>query len=100
MDNPVNTANLYWNNNSCSPFQGPLAANPSKQAASCTLGNLAQYAINVTDAKAAIAGVKFAWDKNIRLTVKNTGHDHLGRSMGKGSLALWTHNLKAIAFFQ
>jgi hypothetical protein len=99
-NNPVGTANLYWNNNSCSPFEGPLTADPSKQAASCTLGNLAQYAINVTDAESAIAGVKFAWDKNIRLTVKNTGHDLLGRSMGKGSLALWTHNLKEVTFFK
>jgi len=100
IDNPVNAANLYWNNNSCSPFQGPLAADPSKQAASCSLGNLAQYAINITDAKSAIASIKFARNKNIRLTVKNTGHDLLGRSMGKGSLALWTHNLKELSFFE
>jgi len=28
------------------------------------------------------------------LVVKNTGHDHLGRSSGKGAFAIWTHNLK------
>ena len=100
MDDPVNTANLYWNNNSCIPFQGPLAASTAKPTASCTLGNLAQYAINVVDAKSVVAGVQFAREKNIRLTVKNTGHDLLGRSMGKGSLALWTHNLKEISFVQ
>lgn len=97
---PVNTMNLYANNNSCNPLGGPLSTDPVLQNAKCTLGNLAQYAIKVTDADSAIAGVKFAKQKNIRLTVKNTGHDYLGRSMGRGSLALWTHNLKEASFFQ
>ncbi|KAF2993290.1 hypothetical protein E8E14_000402 [Neopestalotiopsis sp. 37M] len=100
MDNPVNTIDLYTNNNSCNPFYGPLSADPSLQSVACTLGNLAEYAIKITDADSAIAGINFARDKNIRLTVKNTGHDYLGRSSGKGSLALWTHNLKETSFFQ
>ena len=44
-----------------------------------------------------IAGIKFAREKNIRLSIKNTGHDYVGRSVGKGSLALWPHNLKNIS---
>lgn len=84
-----------WQNNSCSPL--PPSAN-SNGSGSCTLGNLAQYAINVSDASAIKAGIQFAQEKNIRLTIKNTGHDYLGRSTGKGSLALWTHNLKELTF--
>lgn len=79
-----------WLNNSCSPFTG--------RDSSCSLGNLASYAINVTSAADVAAGLKFAKKKNIRLTVKNTGHDFIGRSAGGGSLALWTHNLKHISF--
>ncbi|KAI8932193.1 hypothetical protein NX059_011073 [Plenodomus lindquistii] len=97
---PVNTMSLYGNNNSCNPLAGPFSTDPELKNVQCTLGNLAQYAIKVTDASSAIAGVKFAKQKNIRLTVKNTGHDYLGRSMGRGSLALWTHNLKEASFFQ
>ncbi|KAK2604071.1 hypothetical protein N8I77_007030 [Diaporthe amygdali] len=100
VESPVNTIDLYWNNNSCNPFDSALAMNTDHDTSSCTLGNLAQYAIKVTDAESVIAGVKFARDRNIRLTVKNTGHDFLGRSMGKGSLGLWTHNLKDTSFFQ
>ena len=85
----------YWLNNSCSPFAPFAGANGS---GSCTLGNLAQYAINISDAATVAAGIKFAQDKNIRLTIKNTGHDVLGRSAGEGSLALWTHYLKDISF--
>lgn len=79
----------YWQNNSCSPFTPPNA--------SCVLGNMASYAVNVSTAADVAAGLGFARKHNIRLTIKNTGHDSLGRSAGRGSLALWTHNLKSIA---
>lgn len=87
---PVNIMDPYWQNNSCSPFLAPNGT--------CKQGNLAQYAINVSDASTVIAGIKFAQQNNIRLTIKNTGHDLLGRSAGEGSLALWTHNLKSWEF--
>lgn len=85
---PVNVMAPYQQNNTCSPF---LAANAN---ATCTLGNMATYAINVSDTASAAAGVKFAHTHNLRLVVKNTGHDFLGRSSGRGALALWTHHLK------
>ena len=80
----------YWLNNSCSPF--------TSQNSSCVLGNIASYAINVRSVEDVQAGLKFAQQHNIRLQVKNTGHDFLGRSTGAGSLTLWTHNLKDISF--
>lgn len=80
----------YWMNNSCSPFAGP--------SGECTLGNLASYAIKVDNVQDVVAGVRFAQASNIRLTIKNTGHDFLGRSAGAGSLALWTHNLKEVTY--
>lgn len=80
----------YWLNNTCVPY---LDSNSS-----CTEGNLATYAINVSDASDIVAGIRFAQKNNIRLILKNTGHDYLGRSAGKGSLALWTHNLKSLSF--
>ncbi|KAI0798992.1 FAD/FMN-containing isoamyl alcohol oxidase-like protein MreA [Xylaria sp. FL0064] len=87
---PVSVMSPYWVNNSCSPF--------TASDAQCALGNLAQYAVNVSSAEDVIAGIRFAQAKNVRLTIKNTGHDFLGRSTGKGSLALWMHNLKGIQF--
>ncbi|PVH96640.1 FAD-binding domain-containing protein [Periconia macrospinosa] len=85
---PVNVMARIALNNTCSPF---LAANAG---ATCSLGNMATYAINVSDAESAAAGVEFAHRHNMRLVVKNTGHDHLGRASGRGALALWTHHLK------
>lgn len=84
----------YWDNNTCDPF-----VTLGQDLSTCRLGNLAAYAINVSDASTVAAGLKFARQKNIRVLVKNTGHDFLGGSQGTGSLALWTHNLKNITFF-
>ncbi|WYZ41092.1 hypothetical protein EsH8_IV_001433 [Colletotrichum jinshuiense] len=81
----------YWLNNTCSPYDGPNAT--------CTLGNIASYAINVSSAADVITGLNFAKKNNVRVSIKNTGHDYIGRSNGEGSLALWTHNLKNITFF-
>ncbi|CAO2655081.1 Nn.00g118140.m01.CDS01 [Neocucurbitaria sp. VM-36] len=81
----------YWLNNSCSPFEDV--------SATCSLGNMAPYAINVQVWTDIAAGFEFAKQKNIRVTVKNTGHDYLGRSAGEGSLALWMHNLNDTSWF-
>lgn len=91
LNDPVNGIAAYWQNNSCNPFFGPTGK--------CELGNSAPYAIKVTSKDDVIAGINFAQKNNIRLTIKNTGHDFQGRSVGAGSLALWTHNLKNVDFF-
>ncbi|KAL3464810.1 hypothetical protein BJX64DRAFT_297928 [Aspergillus heterothallicus] len=36
----------------------------------------------------------FAMANNLRLVVKNTGHDYTGRSSGPDSLGLWTHHIQ------
>jgi hypothetical protein len=42
--------------------------------------------------------VNFARINNVRLVIRNTGHDYLGRSQGAGALALNTHGLGQIQF--
>ena len=95
----MNVISFYFESDTCSPFYGPFSADAAARNRTCSQGRLAPYAINVANADAAVAGVKFARDNNIRLIVKNTGHDILGRSTGQGALALWTHNLKSASFF-
>lgn len=36
---------------------------------------------------------------NLRLVVKNTGHDLIGKASGKGALSIWTHWLKDKAYY-
>ncbi|KAI0172760.1 FAD binding domain-containing protein [Hypoxylon sp. FL1284] len=83
---PGEILNPYWQNNTCSPFTAP--------GVPCELGNRPVYSIDVTGSADVRAGLKFAADNNIRLVIRNTGIDYLGKSSGKGALALWTYNLK------
>ncbi|CZR67902.1 related to isoamyl alcohol oxidase [Phialocephala subalpina] len=92
---PIAVMSPKFLNDSCTPF---IATATASNSSACALGNLPNYAINVSSAEDLVAGFKFAKDNNIRLVVKNTGHDFLGRSSGQGSLSLWTHNLKDITF--
>ncbi|KAI0401351.1 FAD-binding domain-containing protein [Xylaria palmicola] len=89
-ENSISVMSPYWLNDSCSPF---AASSPG-----CTLGNLAAYALEIDSAATAAAGLKFVRENNIRLSIKNTGHDYTGRSNGQGSLVLWTHKLKDVTF--
>ncbi|KAL5090704.1 hypothetical protein Trisim1_004013 [Trichoderma cf. simile WF8] len=79
----------FFANQSCDPF--------TPESKPCVLGNYINYAVNVScdaDVQAALA---FATKYNIRVVVRNTGHDFFGRSTGAGALGIWTHNLKSIS---
>ncbi|TDZ67337.1 FAD-linked oxidoreductase ZEB1 [Colletotrichum trifolii] len=78
----------FFANQSCDPF--------TDRTTPCLVGNYVNYAVEVTSAKDVVETVNFARENNIRFLVRNTGHDHLGRSTGAGALAAWTHKLKEI----
>lgn len=88
INDPVNFISTCWQNDTCNPLLAPNGT--------FTLGNTASYTVEVTNAASAAAGIKFARQRNLRLSIKNTGHDYLGRTSGKVSLTLWTHNLNSM----
>lgn len=55
--------------------------------------------MNVSTVAQVQLAVNLARNLDLRLIVRNTGHDFLGRSTGYGSLSLWTHNLKDQEFY-
>jgi hypothetical protein len=71
---------------SCNPFA------PSNST--CVVGQYVQYAVDAHEERDCEAAIAFARDHNIRLVIRNTAHDWLGKSSGAGALALRTHNLK------
>ncbi|KAF6800167.1 FAD binding domain-containing protein (isoamyl alcohol oxidase) [Colletotrichum sojae] len=79
----------FFANQSCDPF--------TDRTTPCLIGNYVNYAVEVTSAQDVVETVNFARENNIRFLVRNTGHDHLGRSTGAGALAAWTHKLKDIS---
>jgi hypothetical protein len=50
-----------------------------QQAGNCSIGDAPRYTVNATTPAQVVAGVNFARENNIRLVVRNTGHDILGR---------------------
>ncbi|KAJ8120016.1 hypothetical protein O1611_g10474 [Lasiodiplodia mahajangana] len=90
LPQPAGIMNPYYQNQSCDPYTA--ISQP------CQLGNYAAYSINVTGAGDVVSGIKFAKAHNIRLVIKTTGHDYLGRSSGAGALSLWMWNLKTADF--
>lgn len=87
--------------------------------APCKRGNEVEYAVNVTKPEHVSATLKFAKQNNIRVVLRNTGHEYvldnprcpfspckvplltcfsslLGKSVGAGGIAIWMHHLKDI----
>ncbi|KAI1641285.1 FAD-binding domain-containing protein [Biscogniauxia mediterranea] len=90
LGSPADGVAPYFQNQSCDPF--------TSVESPCAIGNDAVYSINVTQVSDIQAGVLFASKHNIRLNIKNTGHDLLGKSTGKGALSLWVHHLNSYEF--
>lgn len=89
---PTSIMTPWFAGNSCIP-----TADPSLP---CTQGGFPTFVINATGPSDIQTGVNFARENNIRLVIKNTGHDFLGKSAGAGALSIWTHNLKDLQFFE
>ncbi|KAJ5176563.1 FAD linked oxidase N-terminal [Penicillium canariense] len=72
---------------------------PYNYTASCTQGAYPAYAVNVSSVAQIQLAVNFARNLNLRLVVKNTGHDFNGKASGKGALTIWTHYLKEKTYY-
>lgn len=66
----------------------------------CTLGGYPSYVVNVSTVAQIQLAVNFARENGLRLVVKNTGHDYLGKSVGAGALSIWTHRLKDMRYLE
>ncbi|KAF8157198.1 hypothetical protein B0H34DRAFT_789625 [Crassisporium funariophilum] len=60
----------------------------------CEQGSIPPVGVDARTASDVQAAVNFARTHNLRLAVKNTGHDYLGRSTARNGFMLWTHHLK------
>jgi hypothetical protein len=54
------------------------------------------YAVVAENAGDVAAAIQFARAHQLRLVVKGTGHDYLGRSNAADSLLVWTHRMRHI----
>ena len=79
-------------------YQGATCMPTDEPTDQCTRGGSPEYAVAATNVAQIQLAVNFARNANLRLVVKNTGHDFYGKSTGAGALSIWTHNLKQIQY--
>lgn len=84
-----------------SPFyEGSTCMPPSQgsETVNCTLGGYPYYIVNATTVAQIQLAVNMARNLDLRLVIKNTGHDFSGKSSGEGALSIWTHNMKTLEY--
>jgi hypothetical protein len=83
-----------------SPVYQGLTCQPTSlyNSGACTQGGYPTYTVNVSSTVQLQIAVNFARNTGVRFVIKNTGHDFSGKSGGAGSLSVWVHNLKDIAY--
>ncbi|KAF7341935.1 FAD-binding domain-containing protein [Mycena sanguinolenta] len=64
----------------------------------CGQGDVPLYSVEAETVADIQAAVKFSSTHNLRLVIKSSGHDYLGRSTAPSSLLIRTHNLQNISF--
>ncbi|KAF2657495.1 FAD-binding domain-containing protein, partial [Lophiostoma macrostomum CBS 122681] len=89
-DDPILALWPLYTNNTCLPTSDPNTP--------CTRGFYGNYVILATNKAQIKAGVDFARTHNLRLIIRNTGHDFMGRSVGYGSLIINTHSFQDATF--
>jgi hypothetical protein len=92
VDDPTSVNAVLLQGETCMP----PSLNPSEK--NCTVGGYPSYVVNVSTVAHIQQAVNFARNLNLRLVIKNTGHDFGAKSTGAGSLSIWTHWLKDIRF--
>lgn len=83
-------------------FEGLTCMPPTINAGEtdCTVGGYPAYSVAVTNVAQIQLAVNLARALNLRLVIKNTGHDFGAKSTGMGALSIWTHKLKSIRFYE
>ncbi|KAF2402133.1 FAD-binding domain-containing protein [Trichodelitschia bisporula] len=89
-DHPALIRSDWWTGWTCPTTYSPIT--------NCTLGAYPSRVVRATSEADIIAALRFATKWRVRIAIKNTGHDFLGRNIGYESLSIWTHHLRGISF--
>ena len=81
MNDPNSVMWPLYEGRSCMPTSDPTQ--------NCTLGGYPRYAVNVSNIAQIQLTVNFALNANLRLVVKNIGHDFNGKSAGADALSIF-----------
>ncbi|KAF1993409.1 FAD-binding domain-containing protein [Amniculicola lignicola CBS 123094] len=90
-NDPTSIHSLWPSGNTCVP-----TSNPNE---TCSQGGFPVYVVDARTVRHVQLAVNFARHSNIRVVIKNSGHDFNGRTMGGHSLSIWVHNLRSTTYF-
>lgn len=90
------TGAAQWENWEAWPERNQSCYAQSARGIPCGQGRISLYSAKVQTAQQIQKAVLFAKKHNLRLVVKNSGHDFLGRSTAPESLQILTHGMKDI----
>ncbi|KAF2193092.1 FAD binding domain-containing protein [Zopfia rhizophila CBS 207.26] len=90
MNDPTSIMSQWSSGNTCVPTSSPNST--------CSQGGYPVYVVNATTVRHIQLAVNFARNQNIRLVIKNTGHDFNGKSIGGNALSVWVHSLKDLTY--
>jgi hypothetical protein len=79
-------------------FEGRTCLLANAPDGNCTVGGYPAYVVNATAVAQIQLAVSFARSANLRLVVKNTGHDYNAKSTGGGGLSIFTGLLRDVQF--
>ncbi|KAJ7573870.1 hypothetical protein C8J56DRAFT_980674 [Mycena floridula] len=88
---PGATQDTYWENGNSSCYIDFQLDKPCQQG---LVPNIVLDAHSVSDVQ---KGVNFARKHHLRLRIKASGHDFIGRASGAGSFLIWTRNISSVA---
>ncbi|KAJ7091723.1 FAD-binding domain-containing protein [Mycena crocata] len=96
------SANMYVEYETCMSTGEKCLLDPNNLLAtankSCDQGEIPPYYIEIKTATDVQAAFVFSKLTKVPLSIKNTGHDLIGRSRRRDSLGLWTHKLQDMSF--
>jgi FAD/FMN-containing dehydrogenase len=81
-------------------YEGRTCQPGEEVTGNCTLGGYPSYVVDAQNVCHIQLAVNLARSLNMRLVIKNTGHDFNGRSAGAGALSIWMQRFKGIQFFK
>ncbi|KAB5595771.1 ER-derived vesicles protein ERV41 [Ceratobasidium theobromae] len=98
-----NWANSFWRSNQTGAmedlvWESTACGINTPRNVTCKQGMVPTYAVAAESIEDVSKAVNFARKHKLKLVIKNTGHDYLGRSSGAGSLSIWTHKIGGIDF--
>jgi hypothetical protein len=90
-DHPSSTMSQWASGTSCPPTSHP-------NSTLCTQGGWPVYVVAARTTRHVQLAINFARNANIRLVIKNSGHDFNGKNIGGAALSIWTHGLKGMTY--